>query len=201
MLRKTVVALAACITALAGSQAFAQQGFYLGAGLGATFGEVADVPVSGAIVTSRTKDEEDIGFKVLAGYQFNRYFAVEGGYIDFGKFGTTVNTIGGQATIEVKADGWFADLVGILPLTNNFSLFGKLGVLWGTNETTASSSGGLTVTGTGKNDDLSGLLGIGVQFDITRNFALRGEYEFYSEVGGTNGGDTSYLGVGLLLKF
>ena len=49
-------------------------GFYVGAGVGQSKIEADDINF----------DEDDTGFKVFGGYQFNKYFAVELAYIDGG---------------------------------------------------------------------------------------------------------------------
>lgn len=58
-----------------------------------------------------------------------------------------------------------------------------------------------TVTGTGTDDDLSGKIGLGARCEFANKPAIRAEYEFYSEVGGSNGGDVNYFGVSLHDEF
>jgi OOP family OmpA-OmpF porin len=202
MSKGRILAIAATVGLMAAAPSvWAQQGFYIGAGGGFTLVEVADVPVTGATVTSRSKDEKDAAFKIFGGYQFNRYVGVEAGYVDLGKYSTTVNTTAGSMTIDVSLDGWFVEAVGLLPLANNFSLFGKLGTVWGTAKASARTTGAIRVTGMGTDDDLSGKIGLGMQYEFANKLGIRAEYEFYGEVGGSNGGDVNYFGASLYYKF
>src|SRR5687768_10080042 len=56
-----------------GAQAQENNGFYAGTGAGQSYVDEANY------------DDEDTAFSVFGGYQFNRYFGLEGGYVDFGK--------------------------------------------------------------------------------------------------------------------
>ncbi|MDZ7670304.1 MAG: outer membrane beta-barrel protein [Gammaproteobacteria bacterium] len=61
--------------------------WYFGAGLGESQADIAEEEIradllSSGFTTSGFADEEsDFGYKLFAGYQFNRYLAVEGGYL------------------------------------------------------------------------------------------------------------------------
>src|SRR5690606_22795547 len=67
-------------------------------------------------------DEKDIGFKVGAGVQLNRFVGVEFQYADLGEL--TYKETGFKGTDTV--DGYGANLVGTIPL-NRFKLYGKVG--------------------------------------------------------------------------
>jgi OOP family OmpA-OmpF porin len=206
--RKGVLALITSGSALVSAPVLAaDQGFYLGAGAGGSFVSIDDnaIQITGAATTSTSKSENDFAYKFFAGYQFNRNFAIEGGYINFGKFSITKNTNAGSVTGDIKVDGWVLDAVGILPLTNQFALFGKVGAIAATTKTSATASGNLLIVGNSneKDNSVNFTAGFGAQFDLTPNLGLRAEYEFYSQVGGdnTSKGDINYLGASLLYKF
>ena len=87
------------LTIIAAPLASAQDsGWYLGANVGQSKskiddGQITNSLLSGGLVTTSISDRDhDTGFKVFGGYQFNKYFAFEGGYFDLGKFGFTSNT-------------------------------------------------------------------------------------------------------------
>ena len=84
---------------------------------------------TGGFTTNSLNDvNRDMGVKVFGGYQFNQYFALEGGYFDLGKFGyaaTTSPTGGLNGSIQIQ--GVNVDAVGILPFEGKFSIFGRLG--------------------------------------------------------------------------
>src|SRR5271169_3301659 len=63
--------------------------------------------------------------KLNVGYQINRNLAIEGGYLGLGEQ-DYVDNFGDTASNSVS--GWDVKAVGILPLSYQFSLLGKLGV-------------------------------------------------------------------------
>jgi len=178
MLKRTLVsfAVAACVA----TPAVAQQpkspdtGFYVGGGLGRT-----DSDQGGAI------DNRDNGWKAFGGYQFNRYLAVEGGYVDLGQV-----TLPGVA-LDSKA--WQAAAVGSLPLTGQFALTGKLG--FAQTET--------RVGGFGSDHNTDPTYGLGLRYDFTRQFGVRGEWERF-RLGGnpvTGKSDTDLYSVSAVFRF
>jgi OOP family OmpA-OmpF porin len=132
----------------------------------------ADVDVTG---------DDDMSFKILGGYQINRNFAAEVGYTDFGK-----TSSGGT---EVKANAWEAVAVGILPIGDKFGIFGKAGFFWG-----EAKGGGTT------DDSVELTYGVGVSYDFTKQFSIRGEWQKYTDVG--NGAtDIDVMSVGVVYRF
>ena len=71
-------------------------------------------------------DNTGSAYKLQLGYQFNKYFAVEGGYFNLGK--SKLDYSDGTSD-SLKTDGLNISAVGILPFDNGFSVFGKLGRL------------------------------------------------------------------------
>jgi hypothetical protein len=134
--------------------------FYVGAELGQGDAGVAD----------------DIGYKILGGYQFHRNLAAEIGYgilVDKDEVEVT--------TLELVA-------VGLWPLGNNFSLLGKLGFA---NWEIDAPRRGIAQDGT----DIT--WAIGAQFDFSRNLALRATWQRYE----SDPEETDFLNVGLLWRF
>jgi len=149
-------------------------------------------------------DDKDTAFKIFGGYQVNRNFAIEGGYTDLGKVTINVSGPGGNLNANIKANAWEVVGVGMLPLADRFSLFGKIGLYRGEVEGTGSGvvlGTPISLSGKDTNTDLT--FGVGVKFDITNNFALRGEWQRYSSMGGSDVGesDVDVLSVGVAFKF
>jgi OOP family OmpA-OmpF porin len=205
---------AICIgAALAGTTgpAMAQAGWYAGLTLGASDANMnADVvAVSGATATNFVTDQRDPGVKVLAGYRFNRYFALEGGFAWLGEFQAT-NQVTAPTTGALNADirviGLFVDAVGLLPVGEKFAAFGKLGVVGSETRTFRSTSGTVTpAPGSNTNastDEANLKFGLGVQYDFGQ-VTLRAEWERILDVGDANTGefDLSLYSVGLLFRF
>jgi len=134
MLGAAAMAVSACALA----QQPAATGFYIGA-------EVGNTDVGGA--------DDDIGFKILGGYQFHRNIAAELGYgLMYDKSG-----------VEVKA--LEAVAVGMFPIANQFSIIGKLG---------------LANIDVNPGDDKTELTwGLGVQYDFSRNLGVRALWQRY----------------------
>jgi len=110
-------------------------------------------------------DHSDTGGKLFGGYALTPNLSIEGGWVGLGKFkGPNGN---------LKADGYFVDGVGTLPLGNNFSAIGRIGVFNGKLD--ASSSNGLY----GSDRSTSVKVGAGLEYAIDRNLAVRGEWERY----------------------
>ena len=177
MFKRTLVSFAAA-TLLAGPAAAQlkapDSGFYIGGGLGRT-----DSGQGGAI------DNKDDAWKAFGGYQFNKHFAVEGGYVDLGKV-----TLPG-ASLDSKA--WHASAVGSLPLTGQFALTGKVGLA--RTET--------RVGGFGSDDNTDPTYGLGLRYDFTRQFGVRGEWERFRLGGGPVAGksDTDMYSINAVFRF
>jgi OOP family OmpA-OmpF porin len=127
----------------------------------------------------------DTSFKVLGGYQINRHFAVEAGYIDFGKA-----TSGGT---NFKGNAFELVGVGLLPLSNQFSLYGKLGFARTEGE-------GSNAFGSEKENSTEITYGFGVQYDLNRNIGIRGDWQIYPDVGDGRS-DVTVLSVGVIYRF
>lgn len=162
------------------------------------------VPVTGI---SFDDNDSDVGFKLLAGRKFNKNFAVEGGYFNLGEFGFTAtypaaNSFSGN----IKLQGLNLDAVGILPFTEKFSAFGRVGLLYtqGKDRFTGANAGaGVAAANSNpKKSEANYKYGVGLQYDLTRALGLRGEWERYrvnDAVG--NKGDVDMLSVGLVYRF
>lgn len=157
--------------------ALAQNGFYAGAGIGQ-----ATIDACEGITHC---DDEDTSWKIFGGWQLNQNVAFEAGWVDFGE----VTGIKGGSAVSAEVDGWTLAAKGILPLNEQFSVFGKLGMIsW-------DLKGGGAASGT--DDDGTDLLyGIGAQYMFTDQVGLVGEWEWYDI-----DNDVDLLSVGVLIKF
>lgn len=124
-------------------------GFYVGAGVGSMSVEVDEF--SG----------DDTGFKVFGGWDFNQFFGGELEYID----GGTAEDLG----FEIDVSGFNASLKGAYPFTEQFSVFGKIGMMFWD----ADAEG--EISGSESGEDFS--WGVGAAYDFTGNFGGRIEYQ------------------------
>lgn len=161
----TVAAIswATCVPAAAQGAGF-EAGFFVGAALGqARLTDWCD-PVAGATISAC--EDTDTGWKLVGGYRFSRYLAVEATYIDWGKVSGTANGI--SATAEQTSMG--VGVVGSLPINPQFSIFGSAGFL--TTEQEIRRPGASFTR-----DDTEFHYGLGVKYAFTANWAARAEWE------------------------
>jgi OmpA-OmpF porin, OOP family len=133
--RRLLVASALALASLlVATQASAQT--FIGASIGQS--KIEEELASG-LITSGSIDGSDTAFELFGGYMFNRHLGIEGAYVDLGEvtysgdfFGDPV--VGGK----VEVMGFSVAALGSYPLSEQFSLFGKIGLfLW-----EAEASGG-----------------------------------------------------------
>ena len=187
------LALACAIPATAAAQ---DSGGYVGIGFGQTTINEFCSEVNSVIVffsgTPTGCDEKDTGFKIFGGYRVNRNFAIEGSYFNYGEATARGNFPLGPGTISGEATAFGVAAVGILPVSPQFSLFGKAGLLLTDIKAKATGAGGSAT----ESDDETGLhFGVGAMFDFTRNLGLRLEWERNDEV------DIDMLSIGLQVRF
>jgi len=192
------VALAASPSALLAQQ---DAGFYLGASVGRSDAKDAcETPtVPGVVITAC--DDKDTSWKILGGYQFNRNFALEGGYVDFGKLSASGTVLGVPLSATYEADAFEILAVGILPITDRFSLYGKAGLFRWDVDARATAAG---VTVTASDDGTDFTFGAGLKYQFTKNVAGRFEIQRYNNVGerGTTGqSDVNVWSIGIQVKF
>lgn len=113
-------------------------------------------------------DDKDQFWKLYAGGRFNNAFGLELGVMNFGKF-----SAGGG-----EMDGWGADatIVAGIPLGANSSVFGKLGVVYARTEVSAQPASGIA---TGKERGFGARWGVGAQVGLTKEWALRADFDRY----------------------
>lgn len=101
----------------------------------------------------------------IGGY-FNNNFGVELGYTDFGR----INRAGGST----KADGINLSLVGKLPMTDAFSLLGKVGTTYGRTEVSAAPASGVA---TGTESDFAWSYGVGAMYAFNPQWSALVQYD------------------------
>ncbi|MEO5660780.1 MAG: OmpA family protein [Polaromonas sp.] len=202
-----LLALAAFASPLALAQ---DSGWYGGANVGRSLATIDDARITsglqagGLTATSISDRDRSHGFKLYGGYQLNRNFAIEGGYFDLGKFGYTATTIpAGTLNGDIKVKGLNLDVVGTVPLTEKFSVFGRAGLNYAQAKDTFTSTGAVQVNN--PNPSKKGTnykVGLGVQYALTDALSLRAEAERYrvnDAIG--NKGHIDLVSVGLIYRF
>lgn len=187
------IAIVALLSAVVAAPAFAaDEGFYAGVTLGRSS---TNNPYNFASLTKST----DTVAGILGGYQFTKNWGAEVFYTGAGKF--TVLGING-VTGNGKTDVWGVNAVGTLPLSDAFSLYGKLG--YASAKTTASSSN-LIVTGATR---AAATYGLGAVYNVTPAVGIRFGWDRYAAAtlsgnvrGAKDNFNTNVYSLGATYKF
>ncbi|HJT62549.1 MAG TPA: outer membrane beta-barrel protein [Burkholderiales bacterium] len=166
-------------------------GFYVGAHIGQSEAGDSCTGVGGGV----SCDDKDTAWRILGGYQFNRNFALEFGYNDLGE--VSASAPGANVTIETTA--WELVGVGMLPLADRFSAYGKIGLYRAETDATVNVPG--FSSSSESNTDLT--FGIGARYDFTRSVGVRAEWQRYQDVGGGDIGedDVDVISIGVIFRF
>ena len=143
-------------------------------------------------------------WRLQLGYQLNPNFAVEEGYIDFGKTGYTANYTGGSASGTQQPGGIDVVALGILPLTPEFSVFGKLGAVTAKTKTSLVSSNLAAANISNSSTATRPLFGLGASYNLQTNLDLRADVDHVSGLGKSGqGGSVSdnMVSVGVSYHF
>ena len=184
--------------------------FYGGAGLGQSNAQIDELRISnrliseGANQTSITKDESNIAYKVFGGYQFNRNFALEGGYFNLGQFGFQSTTVPlGSYTGQIKLQGVNLDLVGTLALNERWSAIARVGAQYANARDSFSSTGAVRIPNANPSKNAANYkVGLGVQYEVSPSMLVRADAERYriNDAAG-NRGDINTFAISLVIPF
>jgi OOP family OmpA-OmpF porin len=165
---KQQLLVAALGMALVAPLAAHAEGGYVGVNVGSAE-QKASVDNMGSESKSKT------GYKLYGGYDFTKNFGVEAGYVDFAK----IESSDGSVSSSLHPTAVYVAATGILPLNEQFSLFGKVGVSM--NHTKATVSNGVA-SANGSDDRTTALIGVGAAYNVSKNLAVVAEYEDFGKV-------------------
>lgn len=185
--KSSLSSLAVAMTLVfAGSQAVAQDsGFYGGLGLGKSLGNISSGSLSrtlqpnGFSFNTLDASDRDTAWKVLAGYDFNRYLATELSYFDFGSydFGATLrpaNNLSGKADLS----GIGLDVVATIPFTANLSGLLRAGMARTSVKQSFAASGAAASGFVNRTHrESKAKVGVGLEYAISEALSLRAEWE------------------------
>jgi OOP family OmpA-OmpF porin len=135
-------------------------------------------------------DAHSTAWEVFGGYEFNKYLAIEAGYID----GTTAKQSIPGGALEIDASGYYGSVVGSLPFAEVFSVYGRAGYLHWKADEYAHADGG-TANGSVNGDDP--IFGVGIAYEGEGNALLRLEYR----IADLDDTDLSLISVGIAWRF
>ncbi len=215
---KRTAALGAVAATLAVGMGFAQAapddqvGWYAGIDLvrsnlglsgGGIDGAVANLGVIGAASISN----QDTGAGLNLGYRFGKSFALEAGYTDLGKYDfTSFTTAPAVDTLQgvYKARAFSISGVGILPMNNKWSLFGKVGIARTSADLSGNSVSGATALTRASGSGNGVLVGAGATYALARNWFGKAELDRYLHVGdpsSTGQANINVFSLGMGLRF
>jgi OOP family OmpA-OmpF porin len=184
--------------------------WYIGGNIGRMSDHIDDARITsglqgaGFATTSIVDDDSDFGYKLFGGYKVNKNFAFEAGYFNLGNTGFIATVPGGTLHGNMKIGGLNLDAVGILPLTEKFSVFGRVGLNYAKTRDHFTSTGGVVITTnpnpTAHKTNLK--IGLGGQYDFTKSLGMRVEMERYrvdDAVG--HKGNIDLVSLGLVYRF
>jgi opacity protein-like surface antigen len=170
-MKKLIFALIASATALGAAQAQNAPAPYVGVGIA-----TADhnYRIGGATVTDQ--DDWKAGAKIFGGVDFNQNWGVEAGYTRFGDADARYSIGAVPGTLSTKAHSIYVAGKGSVPVNEQLSVFGKLGVAHNKNEVRA------TLASLNRDDSKDEVYaGLGAQYNINKQVALTAEYERYGK--------------------
>ena len=178
-MKRTIIALAAGVVALATTQVQAQNQFqtmmqtahpYIG--LGANF---ADHEYKFPGASNVRGDDYEAGFKIFGGADFDPLWGAEIGYTDFSKsdFSYTQGFV--PARGNVRGYGVYIAGKGRWPVHPMVDVYGKLGVAYSNRKLESN----IPLTTARSSHDTGLYAGAGLQWNINPQLALVGEYERY----------------------
>jgi opacity protein-like surface antigen len=135
--------------------------------------EAAEIPtlnIGASWMLVGYNDEDKTPYKINAGYTFNKHYAIEVNYFDFG---------GDEAPAEtgtLLAEGYSIEFIAKYPM-NDFSVYAKLGNMWWSEEGDSTlwwEESRPTIHL--KNSGSDTIYGVGASYSITNNLSVKVEY-------------------------
>jgi len=178
-MKRAIVAAMALVTgtgaALAASPDQNERGFYLGGGVGNFnlkinhFGDIDNA--IGRL------DDGDTAWKVFGGYKFNRYVALEGAYVDFGRPSDTFSTAGSNGDFSAHLSGFSPQLIGMLPV-GPVELSAKVGVYYTNVDLKADVDSVSDLNFSSHSNSQDFMYGVGVGATFLQRLNAKLEYEW-----------------------
>ncbi len=118
-------------------------------------------------------DTSSTSFRILGGWRFNDYFAVEGGYHDFGDFEQKIDVNGTRVSASLSADGFTLGVGGYFPLGERFSVTGRFGMFYWNGRAEINNVSQATP------EDNNPYFGAGISYALSDDFLVTGDMTRY----------------------
>lgn len=194
MLRAALaVAALVAVPSAALAQAQAKPAWYVGAGIGYSklterVNADTSVVIPGATSSDFRSKTADTSGKLFAGFNLNRHLAIEAAYLQLGKYYVRRQAFAptsGSLDLAWQVRGFSIAAKPQIALSPAFSVYGKLGVA--RLQTEVDQTGSVLAASVNQSSNRWSLFyGIGAEYDVTRNFGVRAEWEYYRHATNTN---------------
>jgi len=211
MYRKAIAACALVVSSAAvhAQGADAKAGWYAGfdlgrSRLGLNGNDLDSAFANQGVGTSSSIDNTSTSYGLTGGYRFNSNFAVEAGLTRLGEFDYSAPAAGDTISGKYKANALSLAAVGIYPLGQAWSLYGKLGAARTNVDLDASSATGATPVSNESHSGTGWLVGAGLTYDFAQNYYAKAGWDRYADVGDaaiTGKGPIDLYTVGVGIRF
>lgn len=182
-MKKILIALS-LISSLSVGTSFADNGPYVGIGLGASDSSWGSSDFG---VGTGNVDNTDLTYRLIAGYNFHPNFGVEFSYEDLG------NTDDSNDFAELDLHAVSIAGIGRLPLNKEFDVYGKLGIAQVVGDFSINNNSNKTY-----NDSL--LIGAGSAYHFNDTYDVKIEWNRYINALDTNN-DIDSVSLGVYYNF
>lgn len=201
--RRAVFAAGCAVGLLGATSEATAEGWYVELGIGQS--RVTDFACRprGFLPLTCNDDATDTGYSLHAGYWLNENVALEFGYTYLG-FATADGTVNLPPTVSFNADfeswGYDVAVLGLWPVGNRVSLYGRAGIWRWTHEASAFVGGGVGFDSESESGT-DPFYGFGAELDVNPRVRVRIQAERFLDVGGNETGqsDVDLLSVNLVL--
>ena len=147
--------------------------------------------------------------RLAIGYQVNQNLALELGYLQLikAKYFEKADAFS-TGTEKLKQNAIDIAAKGILPLSDRFNVYGKLGVAYLTSDISFKNTGSHTSNSENKNNDYNIAkhkwapeAAVGVSYDITQNVSVDTSWTHIQPLGKKRPGNIDFVAVGIGYKF
>ncbi len=188
MKRKSISAISIATFMLLSSNSFA--GGYFGGSIGKSNPDGSEF-------------KDDTSIKIFGGYQYSKYLALEATYVDLGEFDAdrdALNQISNLSgftvdSVSIEISGFEFSVLGFLPVTDNVSIFGRVGIFSWEADMNVSLAG--LGSGTEDDDGNDAVFGLGLNFNVSDGVNLKAEFDRYDAFDG----DVDYFGASVAINF
>lgn len=186
--RRTLTAAALALAAL---PAAAQ--WYAGAAVGESRASFRDASTADQLIdlgfldASTGADRSGTMYRLYGGWRFHRYFSMELGYTDLGKYRmrTTVSPPGTLDT-SIRTEGADLSLVGMYPVWDRLQVLGRVGAYAARTRASFGGTGSVEVidgAGSQSRHSTNAVYGAGLVYDFNPRWSVRAEWSRYEKLG------------------